>query len=109
MHFFGIDQQYFLSALYPLEGAMQGRCSFVATPEARAVIASFPLTVAAGQTVTYRFGGYLGPKEPDLLAAVPGQALREAAGIPPPPTTRSSPRRSTTASGPSSPSCWSPS
>ncbi|HEX8435224.1 membrane protein insertase YidC, partial [Archangium sp.] len=80
VHYFGIDQQYFLSALYPLEGALQGRCSFVATPEVRAVVASFPLTVAAGQTATFRFGGYLGPKDPDLLAAVPGQALREATG-----------------------------
>jgi YidC/Oxa1 family membrane protein insertase len=81
VHFFGIDQQYFLSALYPLEGPLQGRCSFVATQEARAVTASFPLTVAAGQTVTFRFGGYLGPKDPDLLGAVPGQAVREAAGV----------------------------
>jgi YidC/Oxa1 family membrane protein insertase len=81
VHYFGIDQQYFLSALYPLEGPLQGRCEFVATAEARAVAASFPLTAAPGQTVTYRFGGYLGPKEDDLLAAVPGQALREAAGL----------------------------
>ncbi|QRK11135.1 membrane protein insertase YidC [Archangium violaceum] len=81
VHFFGIDQQYFLSALYPLEGAQQGRCELVATPEARGVVASFPLTAAAGQTVTYRFGGYLGPKDPDLLGAVPGPAVREAAGL----------------------------
>jgi YidC/Oxa1 family membrane protein insertase len=81
VYFFGIDQQYFLSALYPLDGAQQGRCSLVGTPEARAVVASFPLTAAPGQTVTYRFGGYFGPKEPDLLSVVPGQALRQSAGL----------------------------
>jgi YidC/Oxa1 family membrane protein insertase len=81
VHYFGIDQQYFLSALYPLEGAQQGRCELLATPEARGVIASFPLTAAPGQTVTYRFGGYLGPKEPDLLAAVPGQFVRDTSGL----------------------------
>ncbi len=81
VHFFGIDQQYFLSALYPLEGPLTGRCEFVATDKARAVTASFPLTAAPGQTVTLRFGGYFGPKDDDLLAAVPGPAVREAAGI----------------------------
>jgi YidC/Oxa1 family membrane protein insertase len=82
VHFFGIDQQYFLSALYPLDGPMPGRCDFVATPTARAVTASFPLTAGPGQTVTMRFGGYFGPKEDDLLAAVPGPTVRQAAGIP---------------------------
>jgi YidC/Oxa1 family membrane protein insertase len=79
--YFGIDQQYFLSALYPLEGPLQGRCEFVASNTARSVTAGFPLTVAPGQTVTLRFGGYLGPKEDDLLTAVPGPAVREAAGL----------------------------
>jgi YidC/Oxa1 family membrane protein insertase len=82
VHYFGIDQQYFLSALYPLEGALQGRCELVATPQARAVVAAFPLTAAPGQTVTFRFGGYLGPKDPDLLAVVPGPELRAAASLP---------------------------
>ncbi|WP_434385077.1 membrane protein insertase YidC [Melittangium boletus] len=82
VHYFGIDQQYFLSALYPLEGPTPGRCDLVATPTARGVVAHFPLTAEAGQTVTLRFGGYLGPKEPDLLAALPGAALRQAASLP---------------------------
>ncbi|MFY0562334.1 membrane protein insertase YidC [Archangium lansingense] len=81
VHYFGIDQQYFLSALYPLDGPMQGRCEFVATDKARAVTASFPLTAAPGETVTLRFGGYFGPKEDDLLASVPGQVLRDATGL----------------------------
>ncbi|HSP80524.1 MAG TPA: membrane protein insertase YidC, partial [Myxococcaceae bacterium] len=82
VHYFGIDQQYFLSALYPLEGPRPGVCTLTATPTARAVTATFPLgTVAPGETVTFRFGGYLGPKDPDLLAVVPGPELREAAGL----------------------------
>jgi YidC/Oxa1 family membrane protein insertase len=81
VRYFGIDQQYFLSALYPLEGPTAGHCVLTATPEARGVIAGFPLSVAPGQTVTFRFGGYLGPKDPDLLGLVPGSALREATGI----------------------------
>jgi len=82
VHYFGIDQQYFLSALYPLEGPTPGRCELVATPTARGVVAHFPLTAEAGQTVTLRFGGYLGPKEPDLLAALPGPELRQATNLP---------------------------
>ncbi|MCP3137112.1 membrane protein insertase YidC [Pyxidicoccus xibeiensis] len=81
VHYFGIDQQYFLSALYPLEGPRQGSCTLTATPTARTVTASFPLTVAAGETVTLRFGGYLGPKDPDLLGVVPGAPLRQAASL----------------------------
>lgn len=80
--YFGIDQQYFLSALYPLEGPMQGRCELVSTPQARSVAVAFPLSAAPGQTVTLRFGGYLGPKDPDLLAVLPGTELRAAASLP---------------------------
>jgi YidC/Oxa1 family membrane protein insertase len=81
IHYFGIDQQYFLSALYPLEGPRAGSCTFTATPTARQITASFPLSVGAGETVTLRFGGYLGPKDPDLLTVVPGPAVRQAAGL----------------------------
>ncbi|NMO19370.1 membrane protein insertase YidC [Pyxidicoccus fallax] len=81
IHYFGIDQQYFLSALYPLEGPRAGSCTFTATPTARQIAASFPLSVNAGETVTLRFGGYLGPKDPDLLAVVPGPDVRQAAGL----------------------------
>ncbi|XXF78168.1 membrane protein insertase YidC [Myxococcaceae bacterium GXIMD 01537] len=80
VHYFGIDQQYFLSALYPLEGPRQGHCVLTATPTERSVRAGFPLTVEAGQTVTLRFGGYLGPKETDYLREVPGADVRAVAG-----------------------------
>jgi YidC/Oxa1 family membrane protein insertase len=82
VHFFGIDQQYFLSALYPLEGAREGRCQLIATPTERRVTAGFPLTVNAGETVTMRFGGYLGPKDSDFLRPVPTPALLSLAGTP---------------------------
>lgn len=80
VHFFGIDQQYFLSALYPLEGAREGRCVLTATPTERRVTAGFPLTVNAGETVTMRFGGYLGPKDSDFLRPLPTPALLQVAG-----------------------------
>ena len=79
--YFGIDQQYFLSALYPLDGALAGNCTLAATPTAREVSAGFPLNVGPGGTATFRFGGYLGPKDPDLLRPVPGAELRTAAGL----------------------------
>ncbi|MCE9668439.1 membrane protein insertase YidC [Myxococcus stipitatus] len=81
IHYFGINQQYFLSALYPLEGPRAGHCILEATPTARQVTAAFPLSVAPGETVTLRLGGYLGPKDPDLMSVVPGPALRETAGL----------------------------
>ena len=81
VHFFGIDQQYFLSALYPLEGPIPGACSFTATKDVRAVTASFPLTAGPGETVTLRFGGYFGPKDVDFLAPVPSAELKQATGL----------------------------
>ncbi|MDY7231237.1 membrane protein insertase YidC [Hyalangium rubrum] len=81
VHYFGIDQQYFLSLLYPIEGPRAGHCVLTATPTARQVTAGFPLTVNAGETVTMRFGGWFGPKDPDLLQLVPGQDVLGAAGL----------------------------
>lgn len=81
VHYFGIDQQYFLSMLYPLEGPRPGHCVLTATPTARQVMAGFPLTVNAGETVTLRFGGWFGPKDPDLLVPVPGPQVLSAAGM----------------------------
>jgi YidC/Oxa1 family membrane protein insertase len=80
VHYFGIDQQYFLSMLYPLDGPRPGRCVLTATPTARQVMAGFPLTVNPGETVTLRFGGWFGPKDPDLLKLVPGQDVLRFAG-----------------------------
>ncbi len=81
MHYFGIDQQYFLSMLYPLEGPRAGRCVLTATPTVREVMAGFPLTVGPGETVTLRFGGWFGPKDPDLLKPLPGPEVLSSAGM----------------------------
>jgi YidC/Oxa1 family membrane protein insertase len=81
VHFFGIDQQYFLSMLYPIEGPRPGHCILTATPTVRQVAAGFPLTVNPGETVTLRFGGWFGPKDPDLLKLVPGQDVLSATGM----------------------------
>jgi YidC/Oxa1 family membrane protein insertase len=80
VHYFGIDQQYFLSMLYPIEGPRPGHCVLTATPTVRQVAAGFPLTVNPGETVTLRFGGWFGPKDPDLLKLVPGQDVLRATG-----------------------------
>lgn len=81
VHYFGIDQQYFLSVLYPLEGPREGNCTLTATPTARQVKLSFPLSVNPGETVTLRFGGWFGPKDPDLLQLAPGPEVLAAAGL----------------------------
>ena len=82
--YFGINQQYFLSALYPVGGARDGKCVLSATPEKRTVAVAFPLSVAPGQEVQLPFGAYLGPKDPDLLKAV-GLGVAGAAGSVHPP------------------------
>ena len=83
INFFGIDQQYFLGALFPLEGPREGRCTTTATPTVRSVVAHFPIEVMPGQTVVQRFGAYVGPKEMDALtsapAHVPGTGVSAAA------------------------------
>jgi len=71
IQFFGINQQYFLGALYPLEGPRDGRCVMDATEEGRSVAAFFALSVPPGHEATYRFGLFVGPKDGDVLAAVP--------------------------------------
>ncbi|MBF5045439.1 membrane protein insertase YidC [Aggregicoccus sp. 17bor-14] len=82
--YFGINQQYFLSALYPTGGARDGRCVLSATADKRTVEVAFPLSVAPGQEVQLPFGAYLGPKDPDLLKAV-GLGVAGAAGSVHPP------------------------
>lgn len=81
LHFVAIDQQYFLTALWPLSGAVDGKCVLTANTTSRSADVVLPLTVGAGETVTKSFGVFLGPKELDLLmnigkaAPQPGQVL----------------------------------
>ncbi len=81
VRFFGIDQQYFLSAMYPLDQAREGRCVLTATSTYREATAYFPLQLAPGQEATQAFGAFIGPKDVDDLARVkacsaPGCAFR---------------------------------
>lgn len=74
IHFFGVDQQYFLSALYPLDTKAEGRCVLTGTASLREAVAYFPLTLQPGQSVTRHFGVFLGPKDLSLLDKVSAQA-----------------------------------
>lgn len=67
LHFVGIDQQYFLSAVWPSAGAQDGRCVLKANSTERSSFLALPLTVPAGQRVTRSFGAFLGPKDIGLL------------------------------------------
>ena len=81
VRYFGVDQQYFTSQLYFLEGAREGKCELEATTTLRRVKASFPLQLAPGATATFRLGGFVGPKIDDLLNAAPAPAVVSLAGM----------------------------
>ena len=74
IHFIGVDQQYFLSAIYPLDAKADGRCVINGTATLREAVAYFPVTVQPGQSVTRHFGVFLGPKDLNLLDKVSAQA-----------------------------------
>ncbi|MGQ0505554.1 MAG: membrane protein insertase YidC [Myxococcaceae bacterium] len=69
--FFGVDQQYFLAAVFPLNAAAQGRCELKPTDTERSATGYFPLSVEPGMSVTQSFGVYIGPKDLEILKAVP--------------------------------------
>jgi YidC/Oxa1 family membrane protein insertase len=71
INFFGVNQQYFLGALFPLEGPREGRCILEAVDAGRLATALFPITVAPGQEIRQSYGVFIGPKELDLLRTVP--------------------------------------
>lgn len=70
--FTGINQQYFLSALYAKNAAMTGRCVLFAAPHTRRSELHVPLQVKAGESKTFAFGAYMGPKDVEILASLPG-------------------------------------
>lgn len=76
VNFLGVDHQYFLSALYPLDGPVTGRCTVHATETLRVATLFLPLNLAPGQSSTQRFGIYTGPRDTTLLAVAPSGALR---------------------------------
>ena len=67
----GINQQYFVSAIFPVGGAVEGKCVLTTSPTERIATAHFPVQVGPGQSVTRAFGVFLGPKETESLAEVP--------------------------------------
>jgi YidC/Oxa1 family membrane protein insertase len=68
LRFVGIDQQYFLTAIYPME-PLEGRCVLIAGPTLRQASAYFPLSLKAGESQTMSFGVFMGPKDLELLKA----------------------------------------
>ncbi len=68
----GLDQQYFLSAIYPIEVPTQaeGACVMQATSTVRAASLDAPFNVAPGQSVTLKYGAFLGPKDFELLKTI---------------------------------------
>ena len=74
----GINQQYFVSAIFPVGTAVEGKCVLTTSPTERIATARFPVQVPPGQSVTRAFGAFLGPKETDALAEVPKLAENRA-------------------------------
>jgi YidC/Oxa1 family membrane protein insertase len=68
----GINQQYFLSAIFPVGTAVEGKCVLTTSLTERIATARFPIQVGPGQSVTRAFGAFLGPKDHEQLKEVPG-------------------------------------
>jgi YidC/Oxa1 family membrane protein insertase len=87
VHFVGLDQQYFLTALWPLTGAVEGRCGLWAAATERTAELVLPLNLAPGESSSRSFGVFMGPKELDVLMnigkqpAPPGQVATVAPGL----------------------------
>jgi YidC/Oxa1 family membrane protein insertase len=70
LHYVGIDQQYFLTAVWPKTGALEGRCLLNASPTFRQASLVSPLALQPGETVTRSYGVFMGPKDLELLLAL---------------------------------------
>lgn len=70
VQFVGIDQQYFLTAIWPKDGATEGRCLVTAKPTERQAALYVPVNLQPGQALTKNFGVFLGPKDLALLQAI---------------------------------------
>jgi len=77
----GINQQYFVSAIFPVGSALEGKCQLITSLTERIATARFPVQVGPGQSLTRAFGAFLGPKETEMLAAVPTLPANRAAGV----------------------------
>lgn len=74
----GINQQYFVSAMFPVGTAVDGKCILTTSPTERVATARFPVQVGPGQSVTRAFGAFLGPKDHELLNSVPSLPANRA-------------------------------
>lgn len=70
LHYVGIDQQYFLTAVWPKAAALDGRCLLNASPTFRQASLLAPLALQPGETVTRSFGVFMGPKDLGLLQEI---------------------------------------
>jgi YidC/Oxa1 family membrane protein insertase len=75
-----IDQQYFLTALWPSGGATEGKCFMHAGKAERRVQIALPVDVPAGGALTKEFDAYLGPKDLEMLQNVGTISPSAAAG-----------------------------
>ncbi|MFO0596425.1 MAG: YidC/Oxa1 family insertase periplasmic-domain containing protein [Myxococcaceae bacterium] len=83
IHFVGIDQQYFLTAIWPLDGALpESRCLLTARPAQRGAAIAVPFALGANESVTKRFGVFLGPKDLSMLQGVGAATLVEGGKLP---------------------------
>jgi YidC/Oxa1 family membrane protein insertase len=67
--FFGIDQQYFMTAVWPKKGTISGRCLLMAKPTERGAALFEAISVGPSETLSRDYGVFLGPKELNLLVA----------------------------------------
>ena len=70
LQFVGIDQQYFLTAIWPKDGAVEGKCVITAKPSERHAALLMPVSLQPGASLSRNFGVFLGPKELSLLQKV---------------------------------------
>ena len=82
LQFVGIDQQYFLTAIWPKDGAVEGKCRVTAKAAERQAAMFMPVTLQPGASLTRNFGVFLGPKELNLLQVI--GTLPGPEGTPPP-------------------------
>lgn len=67
LSFVGIDQQYFLTVLWPKDAAVTGRCVVTAKPNQREAAMFMPLTLQPGESMTRTFNVFMGPKDLSML------------------------------------------
>jgi YidC/Oxa1 family membrane protein insertase len=73
--FAAIDQQYFLSALWPALTPTDVTCKLHARPTTRGIEVASALNLSPGQSTLFNYGFFLGPKDLHLLTQAKAEAL----------------------------------